>query len=44
MNSIIVYRNPIEQWVWESGFAEYFLAPCFILLLIFLIWDSCKSK
>lgn len=23
MNSIVAYRNPMEQWLWESGVAWF---------------------
>jgi hypothetical protein len=30
MNSIIAYRNPLEQWAWESG-AIWVIVPVFVI-------------
>lgn len=43
---IVVYRNPIEMWFWEGGWA-YVLVPiavAFALLLVWIAWQERKAK
>jgi len=41
--SIIVYRNPAEQWFWESGAAIYFFGTVLLGLLVCFVIYKVKS-
>lgn len=37
--SIVAYRNPLEQWWWESGLAYWGIAACVgFVAIIVLLW------
>ena len=51
MNALIIYRNPIEQWWWESDMSNWFiltlvgvLALCFLFFALDSFWRWFKSK
>lgn len=41
--SIIVYRNPAEQWFWESGAAIYFFGVFLLVLIVCFVIYKIKS-
>ena len=41
----VMYRNPLEQWFWESGLAYWFYGIVWGLVLLFFIavWISTRN-
>lgn len=36
--TVIVYRSPIEAWIWESGAWVWLIPAALLLWLVFAVW------
>lgn len=41
--SVVVYRNPFEQWMWESGFMSWVAFVLLVMILAVILYVGIES-